>query len=165
MERFAGKLKSVNCGEDMVLEFLDKTAFEYDQSVWNWVNQNVNNTFIMVTNYEGCADDMERLPFEVSNIAYDHDTNTAYLAADLKEWKEVAHSYTLHVGQVPLTPVHRMMMERGVMPRATDFTLNLASSYERNLFARTMGDWSTSVDASLRTTGKINVDFDLDVDW
>lgn len=60
MERFSGKLKSVNCGEDMMLEFIDDTAFEYAKRTWNWVNQDVNNSFIMVTNYAGCADEDER---------------------------------------------------------------------------------------------------------
>jgi hypothetical protein len=75
MERFSGKLKSVRCAEDMMLEFTDDAAFAYAKEVWNWVNQDVNNSFIMVTNYAGCADDMERLPFVVSNIRYDEDAN------------------------------------------------------------------------------------------
>ncbi|KAF2637411.1 hypothetical protein P280DRAFT_521094 [Massarina eburnea CBS 473.64] len=166
MERFAGKLKSVNCAEDMMLEFIDDATFEYAKGVWNWVNSDVNRTFIMVTNYEGCADDMERLPFEVSNIRYDEEANKAFLTADRKEWQDVTHSYTLNVGHEELTPVRRMMMmERDLMPRAGDFQISLASSYDKNLFSTTVGGWTTSVDAAIRTTGSLDVDLDVDVSW
>ncbi|PSN71721.1 hypothetical protein BS50DRAFT_629859 [Corynespora cassiicola Philippines] len=165
MERFAGQLKSVQCTENMVLEFINDEAFEYAKSVWSWVHQGVNNTFVMVTNYEGCADDMERLPFVVSEITYDEENNKAYLNAELKEWQEVAHSYTLHLGHMPLTPVHRMLMKKGVMPRAVDFTMSLESSFDQNLFSGTFGGWTTSIDATVSTTGTLNVEFDLDIDW
>jgi hypothetical protein len=163
MERFANQLKSVQCAENMMLEFLDDAAFEYAKNVWNWVNTDVNHTFIMVTNYAGCADDMERLPFVVSNIEYDEAANRAYLKAELKDWEEIAHSYTLNVGHTPLTPMHRSLMSRGVLPRDTDFTMSLVSSYDKNLFSTTVGDWTTSVDAVVRTDGKLNVDIDIDV--
>ncbi|KAF2735733.1 hypothetical protein EJ04DRAFT_575886 [Polyplosphaeria fusca] len=165
MEQFSGKLKSVNCAEDMMLEFINDAAFEYAKVVWNWVNQDVNNSFIMVTNYAGCADDMERLPFVVSNIRYDEVANKAFLTADLREWEEIAHSYTLNVGHMPLTPVHRAMMERGILQRSPDLTMNLGSSFDQNLFSTTVGGWTTSVDAVIRTAGSLNVDFDIDVSW
>jgi hypothetical protein len=58
MERFENTLKSVDCSEDMMLEFVDKAAFNYAKSVWNWVSDDVNNSFVMVTNHEKCADDL-----------------------------------------------------------------------------------------------------------
>lgn len=164
MERFAGKLKSVKCEEDMMLEFNNDADFEYAKKQWNWV-KGENNSFIMVTNYAGCADDMERLPFVVSDIRYDEVQNKAFLTADLKEWEEVVHSYQLHVGNMPLTPAHRMLMERGLMSRAADYTMSLVSGYDQNLFSTTVGGWTTSVDATIRTVGNLNVDFDVDVSW
>ncbi|KAF2471053.1 uncharacterized protein BDR25DRAFT_154353, partial [Lindgomyces ingoldianus] len=116
-------------------------------------------------NYEGCADDKERLPFIVSNIKYDDAHFKAHLTADQKDWEEVAHSYTLNVGHMPLTPVHRLLMERELLPRGPDFTMSLASSYDKNLFSTTVGGWTTSVDATIRTAGSLNVDFDVDVSW
>lgn len=165
MERFTGQLKSVRCAEDMMLEFKDDASFEYAKDVWNWVNDDVNHTFIMVTNYAGCADDMEQLPFVVSNIRYDEKANKAFLKADLKEWEEVAHSYTLNVGHTPLTPAHRMLMSRGLLPRDADFSMSLVSGFDQNLFSATVGDWTTSVDAVVRTVGSLDVDFDVDVSW
>ena len=165
MERFANKLKSVDCSEDMMLEFIDEEAFTYAKKVWNWVNKDVNNSFVMVTNYAGCADDLERLPFVVSNIRYDEVANKAHLTADKKEWEEVAHSYDLNVGHVPLTNNHRMLMERGLVPRGPDFTMKLASSYNKNLFTKTIGGWTSKVDAVVSTTGSLNVDFDVSVKW
>jgi hypothetical protein len=162
MERFAGKLKSVNCAEDMMLEFTDDATFVYAKGVWNWVNINVNHTFIMVTNYAGCEDDIERLSFEVSNIRYDEDANKAFLTAGRKDWIDVAHSYTLNVGHEDLTPKHRMMMERDLMPRGSDFTISLAHKFDDKLFSTTVGKWTTSVDGSIQTTGSLDLDFDVD---
>jgi hypothetical protein len=56
-------------------------------------------------------------------------------------------------------------MERGVIERAPDFTMNLGSSFDQNLFSTTVGGWTTSVDAVIRTAGSLNVDFDVDVSW
>ncbi|KAF2033017.1 hypothetical protein EK21DRAFT_86738 [Setomelanomma holmii] len=137
MERFADQLKSVQCAEEMMLEFKDDATFEYAKDVWNWVNQDVNHTVIIVTNYEGCADNMERLPFVVSNIKYDEAANKAFLTADLKDWEEVAHSHTLNIGHTPLTPAHRMLMSRGVFPRDTEFSMSLTSGFDQNLFFAT----------------------------
>ncbi|KAF2273388.1 uncharacterized protein EI97DRAFT_155832 [Westerdykella ornata] len=165
LERFADTLKSVACSENMMLEFIDKAAFDYAKSVWQWVSDDVNNSFVLVSNHEKCADDMERQPFIVSDIRYDDEHNKAYLTADLKEWDEVMHSYTLHVGNMPLTPVHRMLMERGIMKRDADFTMDLTSGYDQRLFSASGGGWTASVDAVIRTVGSLNVDIDLDVEW
>lgn len=165
MDRFVGKLKSVKCEDDMMLEFNDDEAFAYAKKVWNWVNEDTNHTFIMVTNYEGCADDHERKPFVVENIRYDEVQNKAFLTAHEKEWEEILHSYTLSVGHMDLTPNHRMLMARGLMPRGPDFTMSLASGFDKNLFSTTVGGWTTSVDAVVRTAGSLNVDIDIDVSW
>ena len=106
---------------------------------------------------------MERLPFVVSNITYSEADNKAYLTADLKEWEEVMHSYTLHVGNMPLTPAHRALMARGLIPREGEFVMDLTSGYDQNLFSTTIGGWSTSGDATVRTVGTLNFDFDVDV--
>lgn len=58
MERFDNTLESVDCSEAMMLEFVNKAAFEDAKSQWNWVSDDVNNSFVMVTNHEKCADDM-----------------------------------------------------------------------------------------------------------
>lgn len=110
-------------------------------------------------------DTQERRPFVVSDIRYDDEHNKAYLTADLKEWEEVMHSYTLHVGNMPLTPTHRMLMARGVMKRESDFTFGLEGGYDQRLFEATKGNWTTSVDAVVRTVGSLNVEFDIDIDW
>ncbi|KAH7113261.1 hypothetical protein B0J11DRAFT_595533 [Dendryphion nanum] len=156
-ERFAKKLKSVNCGanKDLTLEFNDQSALDEAKNSWNWVNRNPNNTFVLVTNHKSCSPDEERVPYVIHDIKYDG--SVAHLTAELKEWEEVAHSYTLHVGHVPLNNNHRMLMERA------DFAMNLATSYNKNLFSKTIGAWSTTVDLNLATYGKLNVDFNIDV--
>jgi phage anti-repressor protein len=43
--------------------------------------------------------------------------------------------------------------------------MSLVSAYDKNLFSTTVGGWTTSVDATIRTVGSLNVDFDVDVSW
>lgn len=156
-ERFANKLKTVNCGQnkDLTIEFNDQASLEEAKAEWNWVNRNTKNTFVLVTNHKGCSPDEERVPYVIHDIKYDG--ATAHLTAEPKEWEAVAHSYTLHVGHIPLNNNHRALMERA------GFAMNLASSYNKNLFSKTIGAWSTTVDLNLATYGKLNVDFDIDV--
>jgi hypothetical protein len=107
MERFYGMLKSVNCTEqEMTLAFKDDATFAYAQRVWDWVNGAENHTFVMVAGVGDCQWNRRRQPFNVSSIAYDEDTNTARLKAQLTEWATIAHSYDLDVGHVPMTDSH-----------------------------------------------------------
>jgi hypothetical protein len=79
MERFEDKLKSVDCSEDMMIEFVDKATFDHVKSSWNWVSDDVNNTFVMVTNHAKCADDMvcttavaNRMELEPNGLSVHH---------------------------------------------------------------------------------------------
>lgn len=161
MERFNGMLKSVVCSDQMMLQFKDGPSFEYAQGVWNWVNQDVNNTFIMVANYEGCGPEAERQPFLVSNIVYDPLDFKAYLTADQKTWTEIAHTYTLNLGHLPIYSSSRRLSIRD----DPDFSMSLASSFDHNLFSTTVAGVDMSVDCVLRTAGQLNVDINIDVSW
>ncbi|KAF2494151.1 hypothetical protein BU16DRAFT_66127 [Lophium mytilinum] len=160
MERFAGMLKSVDCSDHMMLEFKDNTSFAYAQRVWNWVNNDVNNTFVMIANYEGCGPAAERQPFTVTNIVYDAQHSKAFLTADQKNWTEIAHTYSLSVGHTPAPPPEKRLALRG----DPDFSMNLASSFNRNFFSTTAFGVDMSLDCSnCGTSGSLNVDFDIDV--
>lgn len=64
MERFEGLTKSVTCGEKMTLEFVDKQSFDYAIEAWGWVNDEMDGSFVLVANHEGCGESATRVPYE-----------------------------------------------------------------------------------------------------
>ncbi|KXX79947.1 Proteoglycan 4 [Madurella mycetomatis] len=158
MERFESLLKSVACGKPLVLEFIDADSFEQASSLWNWVNDDVNNTFVLVS--DRCGDDGDRQPFLVSDIRFEPESFKAYLDAVPKEWVDVAKTYSLHIGYVPNLETN----ETNLVKRGPDFTMNLASNFNRNLFKQKVSGVDLSVDCTrCGTQGRMLIDFDLDV--
>jgi hypothetical protein len=104
MEKFAGMLTSVECApQSLTLGFDGDSSFAYAQRVWDWVNGADNHTFLMVTGKGDCGPNTLRTPYLVSSIAYDEEHNIAHLNATAGAWKDLAHSYELRVGSVPMS--------------------------------------------------------------
>ncbi|KAK0723305.1 hypothetical protein B0T26DRAFT_674888 [Lasiosphaeria miniovina] len=161
MERFDGLLQAVACEQPMTLEFRDEPSFTQASTIWNWVNDDVNNTFVMVTERCGTGADVDRQPFLVRKIKFDVPSFKVFLDAEPKDWIDVAKNYTFHIGYAPAVNATPTLDRRG-----PDFTLSLASSFNRNLFHQKVSGLDLSVDCShCGTTGRLLVDFDLDVGW
>lgn len=125
MEKFDGMLTSVKCSpHDMELKFDDDGSFAYAQRVWDWVNGADNHTFVMVTGKGDCGPNSKRTPYLVSSITYDEKHNIAHLEAVAGTWKDLAHSYELRVGKIPMT------RDLGLLRRdyTKDAYLNLAAN-------------------------------------
>lgn len=104
MEKFGGMLTSVKCSpHGMELKFDDDGSFAYAQRVWDWVNGADNHTFVMVTGKGDCGPNSKRTPYLVSSITYDEKRNIAHLEAAAGTWNDLAHSYELRVGKIPMT--------------------------------------------------------------
>jgi hypothetical protein len=164
MEKFAGLLKSVDCSNNpLVLEFKDNATFTSAKQSWSWVSQDVNNTFVLVANYEGCGPDGERQPYLVNNITFDPEYFKIFLEAQQKEWQDVAKTYSFNMGYRPsLNSSNSSAMAK----RDEDFTLSLASNLDRNLFSKEVNGIDLSLDCvHCGTSGSLLVDFHLDVDW
>lgn len=103
MEEFHGMLSSVECSpHDMNLGFKDDQSFAYAKQVWDWVNGADNHTFLMVAGKGDCGNNTHRTPYLISQITYDEKHNIAHLNATVGTWKDLAHSYELRVGKVPM---------------------------------------------------------------
>lgn len=112
-----------------------------------------------MANYEGCGDDQERQPYLVNDITFDPAKFKVHLKAQQKEWEDVAKTYTFKMGYRP--PLNTTILAKRDDP---DFTMSLASSFNRNLFSTTVSGVDLSVDCvDCGTSGKMLVDFDLDV--
>ena len=104
MEKFDGMLTSAECNaQGMTLGFEDDSSFAYAQRVWDWVNGAENHTFLMVAGKGDCGNNTYRIPYLVHSIEYDEERNIARLNATKGEWKDLAHSYELRVGSVPMS--------------------------------------------------------------
>lgn len=126
MEKFDGMLTSVKCSpHDMELTFDDDDSFAYAQRVWDWVNGADNHTFVMVTGKGDCGPNSKRTPYLVSSIVYDEKHNIARLEAAAGTWKDLAHSYELRVGKIPMTS-DLGLLRRG--HHTKDASLNLAAN-------------------------------------
>ncbi|OCK74096.1 hypothetical protein K432DRAFT_430220 [Lepidopterella palustris CBS 459.81] len=100
MEKFNGMLASINCSNGLTLAFNDYDTFSYAQKVWDWVNGADDHSFVMVAGVGDCGNNTHRLPFVVSSIQYDEELNTAHLAANVSDWKTIAHSFDMVVGRI-----------------------------------------------------------------
>ncbi|MCJ1364125.1 hypothetical protein MMC16_003234 [Acarospora aff. strigata] len=104
MEKFDGMLTSVECTpQSMTLQFEDDSSFAYAQRTWDWVNGADNHTFLMVAGKGDCGSNKYRIPYLVSSITYDETRNIARLKATAGSWKDLAHTYELRVGSVPMS--------------------------------------------------------------
>ncbi|KAI9838419.1 MAG: hypothetical protein M1837_002502 [Sclerophora amabilis] len=129
MEKFHGMLSSVKCSpQGMELEFEDDGSFAYAQKVWDWVNGADNHTFLMVAGKGDCGPNTIRTPYLVSRITYDEGRNIANLDATEGTWKDLAHSFELHVGRIP--------MDQALGLRRRDYTKDVYMDLATNLGMR-----------------------------
>ncbi|KAI9771410.1 MAG: hypothetical protein M1839_002800 [Geoglossum umbratile] len=102
MEKFYPLLTSLSCDEQgMTIAFKDDATFEKAKEAWDWANGADNRSFVMVTGMGDCGWNKQRQPYVVRNLQYDEDKNVARLVGEPKEWKEIAQSYDLVVGNIP----------------------------------------------------------------
>ncbi|KAF2456191.1 hypothetical protein BDY21DRAFT_288154, partial [Lineolata rhizophorae] len=159
MESFADSLQSVECSEEMVLEFNDDAAYDRASARWDWVNGADINEFVMVANAPGCGPDAQRQPFVVRNVRYDETTFTAYLSAEQRTWEEVAHTYHLRVSHMPHEEA-AMLLARD----DPDFSMDLSSDFSGQFLNEFIdGIFLTADCTECGTSGELDVDIDVDV--
>lgn len=110
------------------LQFEDDLTFAYAQRVWDWVNGADNHTFLMIVGAGGCSNNPYRVPYSVSDIAYDQDLNIAHLNATTGSWRDLAQSFQLRVGNVatPQIPLGGGLRGRDITKQLS-FPLRMSS--------------------------------------
>ena len=66
MESFESLTSAIDCdGSDgiMGLTFTSQDALEYAHKKWAYINEDKEQTFIMIANHEGCGPDEQRIPY------------------------------------------------------------------------------------------------------
>ena len=139
----------------MTLTFEDDATFAYAQRVWDWVNGADNHTFLMVAGKGDCGDNPHRVPYLVSSIKYDEKKNIAHLTAETGEWKDLAHSYELHVGSVPMTDDFRLRKR----DYTKDASIDLSADFGWKTKVKTGNVFVEVVCDPCGTVGKVNFEF------
>ena len=156
MEKFDDILTSIECNADgLVLKFEDDAAFEYAKKTWDWVNGHDDHEFLMVTGHGDCGKDKPRTPYLVSSLTYDEAGNVAKLKAKTGTWKDLVHTYELHVGRVPMSDA------LGLRRRdyTKDTSINLAADFRTKIKIETDRVFGQLTCNPCYTTGRIKFEF------
>ncbi|EPS41907.1 hypothetical protein H072_4116 [Dactylellina haptotyla CBS 200.50] len=110
LEAFDHHTNDISCsGKYLKLTFSNKNALESAVHSWDWVNENENDFFYIVTHHhhKGCGPDEERAPYKIMEVKYDTTKFTAILTRVPVSWDEAAPAFKLKIGGVsdPLTDV------------------------------------------------------------
>ncbi|KAF2093685.1 hypothetical protein NA57DRAFT_81188 [Rhizodiscina lignyota] len=104
LEKLNSVLTAVHCyPSELALGFESDSSFAYAKGVWDWVNGADNHTFLLVAGAGDCGRNSRRIPYQVSSISYDEARNVAHLHGTEGSWKDLAHTYEMHVGRVPMS--------------------------------------------------------------
>jgi hypothetical protein len=105
VEKFFPLLKSLECDEHgMELLFRNAYAFARAQVVWDWVNHEDDNHFIVIVGEGDCGWNKERQPYLIHNLEYDDIGNTVHLVGKPESWEAIVHTYDLTLGRVRQKP-------------------------------------------------------------
>jgi hypothetical protein len=150
----------------MILAFDDQDSFSYAQSAWSWVDKEDVNKFTLVTEPDQCYVGDNRSPFLVESIQFDPNTLSAKLKAEEKEWKDIAHSFKLHVGHEYIDP-STANVTHPHLKRAGNKVMDMTHSFNSELFnyakdSKETAGMALSANAEITTGGSIISDFDIE---
>ncbi|KAK4165617.1 hypothetical protein QBC43DRAFT_351268 [Cladorrhinum sp. PSN259] len=86
------------------LQFAKAAGIDNPADVWDWVNQDEDNHFLMIVGEGDCGFNDERILYNVTDVAYDDKTETASLKVKQTTWKTAAKNFDLTVGKRALPP-------------------------------------------------------------
>ena len=108
LEQIDNLVQKVTCPEsdagELKLEFADAADFDDAQDIWDWVNQEEDNSFLMVVGEGDCGLNAERILYNVTGLVYNDEKETAVLQVKETTWKTAAHTFDLTVGKQALPP-------------------------------------------------------------
>jgi len=102
MEYFDDLVESVDCpkeGGKLTIRFKEQADFDSATEVWEWVNKEADNEFILMAGDGDCTWNDDRVIYRVKDLEYSDDENTAVLNTERTNWKEAIHSFDLKIGK------------------------------------------------------------------
>lgn len=107
LEQFDGMVREITCppeAGEFKIAFNEKADFDDAADIWRWVNEKADNHFYLVVGAGDCGFNKDRIVYNVTNLVYNDEAETAVLEAKLTTWKEAAHTFDLTVGRAALPP-------------------------------------------------------------
>jgi hypothetical protein len=105
MEWFDEYVEAASCPRNgtgrVSIRFVDQDEVDVAGAIWNWVNEQVDNTFLLMVGAGDCgwnAD--ERILYQVHGSHYDGASQTLSLDADSTTWRDALHSFDLSIGRL-----------------------------------------------------------------
>jgi hypothetical protein len=149
-----------NCSENFTITFDERSTFERARRSWDWVNQQLSRSFVLVSDPDLCGTGDDRDPWLVVRTAADASRLIIHLEATKKEWREVTYKYKIDFGAVGTSPG---VLDRRLIPISEDraFTVPLEMSFPAaELFGFRTEDDENHVDFQLNCvdcglTGKL----------
>ncbi|KXX77789.1 hypothetical protein MMYC01_204090 [Madurella mycetomatis] len=127
LEMIDDMVRQVSCPStegEFKITFAEEADFDDAEDIWQWVNQEADNHFLLLVGAGTCGWNTERLVYNVTDLIYNDEAETAILEAKRTTWKLAAHTFDLTVGSAALPPsvagkAHRR--HPGIFDKVGDF--------------------------------------------
>lgn len=107
LEMIDDMVRQVSCPStegEFKVTFAEEADFDDAEDIWQWVNQEADNHFLLLVGAGTCGWNTERLVYNVTDLVYNDEAETAILEAKRTTWKLAAHTFDLTVGNAALPP-------------------------------------------------------------
>ena len=145
LETISDMIQGVEClttgSGHLGIKFTDAADFHSARDVWQWVNRDAANHFVLVVGAGDCGSNEERVVYDVAGLAYDAEAHTAVLDVRQTTWREMAHTFDLVVGK-PSSPGE--LRRRSNQPRFDFGDIGKAIAGEFDKFTSDAGRFFTS---------------------
>ncbi|KAK4221651.1 hypothetical protein QBC38DRAFT_121344 [Podospora fimiseda] len=120
---------------DLKLGFAESADFNDAEDIWDWVNRDIDNHFLLVVGQGDCGFNSDRILYNVTSLSYDDPQETAILQVSQTTWKTAAKTFDLTIGQGALPPrskIGRRQQQQQQPPRSfDDFIERVKSGFEK----------------------------------
>ncbi|GAB1316114.1 hypothetical protein MFIFM68171_06324 [Madurella fahalii] len=107
LEMIDDMVRQVTCPSsegEFKVAFAEEADFNDAEDIWQWVNQEADNHFLLLVGAGTCGWNTERIVYNVTDLIYNDEAETAVLEAKRTTWKLAAHTFDLTVGSAALPP-------------------------------------------------------------
>ena len=165
MERFENVLRAAKCSIDSItFTFTKEVQFDHVKASWGWVNSDVKNYIVLVTESTKCnipdGDPTVKQPWHITAAHFDDESNTVKLDAEPRTWEQAFSTWKLKMNSKGLLPAHHQpaLAKRGSVSisLANDFSGSYLTVYDEDDI-----DVKLSCDPC-STTGTIDFDIEFD---
>ncbi|KAK2789135.1 hypothetical protein FQN53_002359 [Emmonsiellopsis sp. PD_33] len=127
-------IESASCtADDMSVKLINSLVYYVAKGIWDWVNFNDMNAFVLVPSSKKCGENREQQPWMVRSITFEDETRTIHMEATKSTWKKVMQTVTLDFGEVVLGS--KGLVKRDIIPDFSErFRLGVGATLPTRIF-------------------------------